>query len=223
MIGGGVFYYLLCQLSIYLTDPTTERTTGTTTQIWIPDDITDMKEDLDYYEDESYYEAEYESDEDLYEDTTMKVTESAVQYHKYNEKEEDSVNHVLLEDMEQSEGHSDATVSEDLRRNRAGTEEDSDGISQELGVTDESNIRRSKILQDRDPEEMTFSKSEPTDKSAYSSLKHDTVSMTEAPQKEVSKYENKTVPLKAPRVMNSSSNVRYSIVFLILSIFLSQI
>jgi len=74
-------------------------------------------------------------------------------------------------------------------------------------------------------EEVVFSKSEQTEKSSYSSLRHDTVSMTEDPREKkiINEKENKTVPLKALRVMNASTTIQYSIFSLILPIFLSQI
>ena len=202
-------------LQTLLTDPTTEQTTYSTTEFRIPLDITEAKEDLEYYEDDgSYYEEEYDTNhldfnpDDTYEErnppveTFGQTTESVDvdHYHKYKveQGEEDNVNHILLVDNEQGEGS---------------------------GQDTESKTRRSELLEERVTGEMVFSKSEPTDQSSYSKLRQDTVSMTETPQQknQINKKEDKTVPSKALRVMNSSSNIRYSIIFLILPVFISQI
>ena len=184
----------------------------------IPLDITEMKEQLEYYEDESYYDEEYDTNHlDTYPDATDSdrnpteaTSERADLYHKYDveRSEEESVNHVLLEATEQGEGS-----GQEENKNRKSDLDKEKAVEEVVEEVMEA------------MEEVVFSKSEQTEKSSYSSLRHDTVSMTEDPREKkiINEKENKTVPLKALRVMNASTTNQYSIISLILPIFLSQI
>ena len=159
---------------------------------------------LDYYE--SYDNQEYhyseatdnENKPELAVDTTTVTGEDMNAYNKYNveSKAEEKVDHVLLQTDNASE-----------------EEEEEDAV-----MSGQPSAAVGSSHQGEEDLEIP-TKSEPTDKSSYSSQRDNTISMTETPQK------TESAPMKAsPIVKSSSANIRYSILFLVLPIFiLSQI
>ena len=181
----------------------TSQTTGQERREFGVEETTGAIEHLDYYE--SYYNQEYHLD--FYSETTADS----------DNKPEDSVD--TTTDTGADSAYNKYSVEAEIERK---AEEDIDHVllqtdSEEDGedaVMSGQHSAASEQQQDEIP-----TKSEPTDKSSYSSQRDDTISMTETPQK------TESAPRKAsPRVKNNSSNIRYSILFLVLPLWLiSQI
>ena len=174
------------------------------------EETTGAVEHLEYYDDETYVSPEYDSSQldfyseaDTYTDNNSKKPEESVDtttdtgvdqtYNKYNvEVETRAEEDIVLLGTESEEEEEDAVMS----------------------------AQHSAAAEQRQLDLEIPTKSEPTDKSSYSSQRDDSMSMTETPQK------TESAPMKAPAmpvVRSNSANIRYSILFLVLPIFISQI
>ena len=189
------------------TSQTTEQERG---EVGV-EETTGAIEHLDYYE--SYDSQEYQSNHlDFYaeadtdidnkkpEETVDTTTDTGVDktYNKYNVEVETKVEENIVLLQTESEEEEDAVMS--AKHSAAAAAGGS--------------------LKQRQLDLEIPTKSEPTDKSSYSSQRDDTISMTETTQK------TESAPIKGPampRVKSSSANIRYSIIFLVLPIFISQI